>query len=296
MFPRMRQRLIIITAVVVGAIGWMSVADWLRAPDGSTGLSLTTAKVGWGWAVLAVGLAGLPALVLGLFVSVMGNPLAGIFSISAALTVLAGSGGSINGWVWRDEVCMPEAYGGLIIEMIIWEAGLVAMLAVVQFLRSPMRRRMAALVFDDHLGVEYDSHYAKTKSLAAGLICAVVAGVATFLLLRSSDTGQVVWSLILAFLLGGMSSQLIVPQCHPWAIVLSPVLVAVVGYTWVLTAFTNEESFWEAWNLLGQSAMHIPGPALALPVHYASAAVVGCTLGVGWAQNMNAARARVVEA
>jgi len=98
-------------------------------------------------------------------------------------------------------------------------------------------------------------------------------------LIRNASTGQVHCALLLAFTVGGMVAHLIARHDNPVGILFSPALVATVGYTWVIMAYDTTP---DVINALHRG--ELPGLALALPAHYTSAAVVGCTIGLGWAE------------
>lgn len=296
MLPNFRQRLMILTAVLLGAVGWLLVEPQLVASYGGEGLTLMWSRSGPVRATALMAILGIPALAIGLITSVSGSPLAGVFSVTAALSVLAWRGGSIDGYLYHAAdaqatgEALPGAYGTLILEMAIWVVGLVSVLVTIQYLRSPMRSRWPILEFEDHADVDLQFRLPNSPALLAGLICAVVGGVLAFFLLQSSDVGQVVFSLLLAFGIGGFTAQMLCPQSNPVAVLLSPALVAVLAYGWVL-GYESQNKVLTAWY--SSSPIHrLPGLALALPIHYASAAVAGSTMGVGWARSLDASRVK----
>jgi len=289
MFPKIRQRIFIGVAIVIGALAWYPIAGLLRAADGSTGLSLVSARVGLPLAIVWVLLSGLPIFALGLVASVIGNPLSGVFAVSASLCILAGIGGSVDGWFFRAH--LPGDYGLLIVETMIWQTGVVIMLTVIQTLRSPMRARWPALAYDDHLGMDTHVRWPATEAIIAGLICAAVSAGLAYFMLRTSNTSQVVFSLMAAFGIGGMVAHLIFPQTNPVGILLSPCLIAVGTYTYMLFGYGGTDEILAAWY-----AQRLPGLALGLPIHYISAGVAGCTAGIGISQGLEVARDRALSA
>jgi hypothetical protein len=288
MFPSIRQRIVIVLAVVIGGAGWLLVLGLLRAADGSSGISLASSAMGVVGASAMAAVIGLPTLGLGLFVSVLGNPLSGFFAVAAALSVLAGAGGSIDGWMRREQ--LPAAYGGLMIETVIWQMGVAVMLILVGFLRSPLRVRWPALAFQDHLGTDTDIKLPGLKALGAGLVCAIGGVVLGSVLIRNSDTGQVIGSLVVAFGIGGFAAQMIFPQTNPVPVLFAPAVVAAGAYAYVLQRLNGHEQVLQA-VFRGE----FPGLALALPVHYMSAGLMGCTIGMGVAQSVEASGIRSVE-
>jgi hypothetical protein len=53
-------------------------------------------------------------------------------------------------------------------------------------------------------------------------------------------------------------------------------------------------SAWYSMSDAWTQGQRLLGPAVCLPIHYASAAVMGCTIGIGIAQGMDAARAQAL--
>ena len=289
MMPVVRQRMVIFAAVMVGAVVWSSLASVLGAADGSTGLSLTSSYLGLFWATVVVGLAGLIALGLGLIASAMGNPLSGVFAVSAGLCVLAALAGSIDGWINRSQ--LPGDYGLLMVEVLVWQSGVVVMLAAIRWLRSPVRAAWPALAYDDHLGVDLHLKLPRLQALAAAAVCSVCGLAIGWVTIRTSDVGQVIGSLMLGFGVGGLAAGLVFPKVNPAALLFSPAIVAVGVYAYILMSYGSGDDLLRA--LYNQQ---FPGVGLALPIHYVSAGIAGCTMGVGIAQGIEAAKTEVVVA
>lgn len=289
MLPRIRQRVIIAIAAMCGALAWVSISGWLGASDSSDGLSLMTAKTGVVTAVTVTAIAGLPALGLGLVASAMGNPLSGVFAVAAGLCVLAARGGPIDGWIARSE--LPGDYTWLMVEVVIWHAGIVAMISVVQWLRSPVRAMWPALAYDDHLGVDIHLRFPQLKAWAAGLICGVCGFSLSWVAIRNTDSAQVIGMLMISFGIGGLAAGLAFPRVNPVVVLLSPAVAAVGAYAYTMVAYGSSHLFLSAWY-----AQELPGVALGLPIHYASAAVMGCAAGLGVAQGIEAAKFQAVSA
>jgi len=279
MFPGMKQRLLIAVVTVVSGLAWLAVAAPLRAADGASGISLVTAQSGPVLGLLLILLAAVPAVFLGLVVSARANPLAGMFVWGAGLCFLTIYGGDAEGWLRRFDANVPNDYWLLIPEVIVWHLGLVATIATVRLYRKKLRMRWSMLAAEDHLGKETRIELPKGSAWLAGLICAVAAAVLIHLMIRSFDNGQVVCSLILGFGLAAFAAHFWLPQKNPVVILMAPLAVAVVGYLWMAMGHESESQFLSA--MYSQS---LSGLGRALPIHYASAGVVGCVLGVGAAQ------------
>ena len=290
MLPTLRQRLFIATAVVLCGLVWLATKPGLTASDGSSGISLFSARGGpLDSSVLAVA-AAVPALLMALAASTWGNPLTGVFVTAAALIVLTANGGSIDGW-WDRTInesgsALPQAYLGLVLETVIWHLPLVLLILAIGKFRLPLRQRWSLPEAD-----EPDTTTAwrglDLQSVLSGLICAVVSTVLCLLILPVPDTKQVIIGLIIAFTLGGLIGHLFFPVTNPICILLSPAVVAIATYVFVAWRFdTTQQLLTAARDQSLTPLQRLPGPAMALPIHYASSAVAGAAIGVGWAQTL----------
>ena len=286
-----QRRLLFLVTVVVSAASWCAVLPWLMSADGSSGLSLTTARIGFVAGVLLLAVAGIGAMVLGAATSAMGGRLSGVMAISLGLLVAAGRGGPIDGWIYGARTALPGSYLWLMVEVLVWQAGGVVMLLMVQKLRNPLTARWPALAYEDHLEVDVVVSWPSAATLGATVLCAVIAGVLSYWLVRNSDGGQVVGGVGVSFLVAAMITQLLMPKHPATGALFAPALVALSAYGYVLLRFANETSFLAGWYNLGyhsSASAVVPGPALALPVHYASAGVLGAAAGLAWARSMMA--------
>lgn len=289
MFPPIRQRLLIAVTIVLGAGAFSAVLPYVAQRDGATGLSLLD---GDPWrivvAMVVMAGAGLVAAVPAVAASVTGNPMAGVFGLAGALAAAAARAGPIDGWMFRhaEAQALPREYGWLMAELAVWQLGWIGVLLLIQRLRSPLRTRFPALAFTDHLGMDTQLRFPQAASLLAGLTATVTGGALAYLLLRTSVTGQVEAGLLIAFAVAGLMGQMMFPQNNPIGILLSPAVVGAVGYTWVLLTTQSTPQVLADWY-----TGRLPNLALALPVHYASAGVAGCALGIGWAQALQSANA-----
>lgn len=273
----------------------MTILPLLRVADQGSGLSLLAD--GWQHAVMSLLLvagAGVPALLLGVVASACGHPLSGVFAVAAALAVLAWRGGAIDDVLLRaaSQGSLPGVYLRLMAEVLLWQVGVVVMMLIIGKLRSPLRARYPALRFDDHLGVDTQMRLPGLNALASGALCAAVAAALAHGLLRSSDAAQITWGLILAFTVGGLVSQSVLPGTNPVGPCFAPAFVAMAAYAWTFTGYADANALLAAFfNLNGTAATQprLTGLALALPVHYMSAGLAGCAIGIAWAQALNAA-------
>lgn len=288
MLPTLKQRILISAVVLAAGLVWLLAASGLATPDASSGFSLISTERGFVLAVLVVLLTGLPAVGLGLFTAGTGHPLSGVFVVSAALVFLAVAGGAIDGLLWRIEV--PSAYLWLTFEMLLWAALLVGVVALVQRYRLRVRRAAGVFRTDEHWGEGIDLGVPDSQGWLAGLIAAGVGALLANLLIQSTDVGQVIGGLLVAFTLAAMLAQMVLPTTKPAAIVLCPIVVAVLGYLQTWFGYADGDALKAAWY-----AEDLSGLAMALPIHYASAAVAGCVLGVGAAQSLDRAREQAAQ-
>jgi hypothetical protein len=290
MLPILRQRIITAVAIALGALAWLSVRGSLQADDASAGISLFDAHVGPIAAVLLLLAAGLPAVLLGTLTSAWGHPLTGVFAVAVSLCIVAGAGGGIDGFLWRQT--LPGGYANLLAESILWLAALAGLLVLVQRLRGPIRRRLPNLATEQHLGGKMKLRLPDSTSIVAGLVTAGIGALLANFLLQSTAVGQVIGSLILAFLIAALLGQIIIPQANPVGILLSPLIVAAATYAYVVFfgGYRGDAAVLAAWY-----HGELPGLALALPIYYASAGVAGSALGIGMAQAFEHARPRATE-
>jgi hypothetical protein len=291
MFPKQRQRVVIGLACVLGATVLCLAYPRLGWGHPSAGLVLlhgeTWAALG---AVLWLLLTLVPVVAAAVVAAATGNPLSGPFVCTAALTTLAWRGGAIDSWMYHTDV--PNSYGLLLAECFVWLVLLIGVLAATERGGVALLHRWPRLESASLPGPRTRLALPDVQALSAGLVCLLVGGVLALLLIRSSDRSQVIDGLVLAFMLGGLAGQLIFPQNNPVAMLLSPLLAGMVAYGWVLFAYAGKGAagplagdaatqFFRKWYLGG-----LPGLALALPIHLASAGVMGCALGIGWAQGL----------
>jgi hypothetical protein len=279
MFPHMKQRLLIAVATLVAGMAWLAVAQPLRAADGSSGIALVSSQSGVFLAVALMTLVVIPVLGLGLVASAGANPLSGLFVWGAALSFLAVYGGDAGGWLRRYDANVPSDFWYLIPEVIAWHLGVGAMIVLVHRYRDRLRERWPGLITKMHLGKDISMNWPDLAAWRAGLLCIVVGGVLCHLDNRTFGTSQVMLSLALAFGIAAFNAHFFFPQKNPVIILLAPLVVAVVGYAWVALGHSSESDF-----LAAMYSQRLTGLGQALPIHYASAGIVGCAMGLGAAQ------------
>lgn len=286
----MRHKLIVVISIVIGGAVWACAANVLRASDGSSGISLVSAQASPVTAAVVTVLYGLPAIVLGLVAVASRKAASGILVTAVSLCLLAIAGGEQAGWMYRAD--LPGEYGRLIVEMIVWQVGLVVVVLLYQHFADPMRRRFPALIDSAwRQGLDVNVLHWDRSTILGGVICSFVAWIVAGLLMRTSSTGQIVGALIAGFGFGGFMAQLILPRSNPVGVIFSPMVVAIAAYALVLYRFEGRDEVLAAWYRLGgaDGAMpaRLPALAMALPIHFISAGVAGCCLGAGLGHGSN---------
>jgi hypothetical protein len=243
--------------------------------------------------------AFVPVILLALLAASMGNCLAGLFVPAMALAFLAWRGGPIDGWMRRHS--HPGSFAWLAVESLGWLLLMAGIAALVGVVRPRLRAKLGGAGFDP-LGLHRPTFAVPDATgLTAGAATAIVAGVLALFLLRSTDVGQITFGLIVCFTIASLMVQYIFPHANPLAIVLSPMLLALGAYLYARFGYSGHGQVIDAWHraigangspgspglsVSGASGRPLPGLALALPIHYASAGIIGTTIGVGWAQTM----------
>lgn len=300
MLPRITQRLMMLTALTISTLCLLPALTMLTPADGSPGLSLMDTRAGLVWACGLLLLAGLPALLLGLYVSSSGNPLSGVFTIGFAFMILAAKGGSMTGLIYRQaERPADHPRGGSIfmqleIEMVIWVLAWSVMMFLLRLYRLRIRRLFVPSIlqtnFSSQMEIEEDDtprFVLLVRPLLAGLLCAVLGWLLCRALMQTPTSGQVIGSILLAFTIAGLSARLILPTGNVVYLLLSPLLVGFVSYA--MGALTHGSASADSLILRWQQG-EITAPMLAMPIHWASAGLVGVSVGVGMAQGIDRVR------
>ncbi|MFK7790529.1 MAG: hypothetical protein AB8C95_13680 [Phycisphaeraceae bacterium] len=304
MLPTITQRLLMLAVLIVSTLCLLPIVSMLTAADGSSGLSLLDARAGIFGACGLLLLAGLPALLLGLYVSSAGNPLSGVFTIGFALMVLAAHGGSMTGLIWRQaDRPRGQPNGGSIfmqleVEMALWALAWCLMMFLLRRYRARIRGHMVPrwlkTNFSTQMPIEEDDtprFVLHVRPIMAGLLCATLAFVLCKVLMQTPVTGQVLGSILLAFIVAGLTARLILPTGNVVFLLLSPLLVGFATYALgaVLHGSASADDLLLRWQ-----RGEITGPMFAMPVHWASAGLIGVSIGIGMAQAID--RVRVAEA
>ncbi|MEM9914449.1 MAG: hypothetical protein AAF911_05775 [Planctomycetota bacterium] len=293
MLPSQTQRLLMLLAVVVGIPAWWWAAGFLPPADGLSGWALSDSRVGLGRAAGLVLAAALPAVIAAGLIAATGNPLSGVCCVALA-GVIAHHGSSIVGVARRAAELGNEAgsaaavYQRLAVELGVGIVMLTLLLAGLEAVRGIARDHIPRRLQSRHLGGTVHLWKINGQSLIAGVITAAVGAVLTAVLVQSDNPQQVTGGLVLAFTLASLIGHAVMPNDRPWATLVAPALVGIVGYVWTARQLGTTDTPDALLSALYTDAL--PGLALGLPLHYLTAGVLGCAIGIGIGQVIEKAK------
>jgi len=275
------QRIGIALGVLLGSFCWLGVLPSLKSATGTQGIVLLDAPMGV-MACLLVMAAAVPILVLSTVLCAVGRFTTGVSVFAGSLLVLAYTGGSTMGWLQR--VDLPGAYWQLITEMLLWQVMLLGAIALIYQFRPAVHRQLPALI---RRNSQWKTVLKKpgVNELIAAVISCVIALIMSYLLIQNASINQILCSLVFSFALGAGIGQTLMPNTNPVAIFMSPCVVAIAAYLLVLFRYEDQllvvQALFYGSEPGGAITAQFPGPALALPIHYASAGLLGCCIGIG---------------
>lgn len=310
MLPSQTQRLLMLLAVGIATPAWWWAAGLLPPADGLSGWTLSDSAAGLVGAAGLLLLCALPALAAAGFISVTGNPLSGVFCLALAGGI-AHHGNALVGVARRaadapgtapgtapgnlaseTALVIPEVgvgmYPRLVIEMGVGVLLLTLLLAGLQALRGWWSKRVPRRLLSRHLGDSVHLWKIDGKSVTAGLITAAVGAVLTALLVQDGHPQQVAGGLVLAFAIASLLGHAVAPNHRPWATLMAPAIVGSVGYVWAARQLSDTSDADALLAALYTDAL--PGLALGLPLHYLTAGVLGCAIGIGIGQVVEKAK------
>ena len=271
----MKRTLALLLVTAIAIFFWVLIESPLRAADGSSGISLFYAQVSFPAALGLLLAGGLVPFVLCVAIGCWGNPLRGVFAMCLSLTVLGHRGGGMANWLRTHD--LPGAYAVLMVELVVWALLLGALVAAIHLARTHLARRLPMLPWGHS---RYQPLWrADWDTLGGGLTTAGIGAVMVWFILQTPDVGQVTWGLGLSFLIAGFAGHYIWPAAAPVGLVAAPLVVGLGGYGAAIIFYRGSEQVLAAFY-----AGQFHGHAMALPIHYVSAALVGTLLGVAWRQ------------
>lgn len=299
MLPTITQRLMMLAAITVGTLAWMMVFRQLLPADGSAGISLMDARSGTLLAGLLLLVAGLPALLSAVYLASAGNPLSGIYTVGFSLMIVAGLGGSADGLYHRQPTWASGGGGGIFIklglELVLWAAAWCLLMFLVRRYRQRVRNRFVprrlktpyAAVSERLTEEDTPKFVLRVAPIVAGLLCSAIGWLGCMLLIRNATNGQVIGAMLVSFTIAALTARLVIPTGNVVFLVLSPLLAGFVAYAHSAVVHADASST-DLIGLLHRGALI--GPAVTLPIHWASAGMVGVATGIGMAQAIDRVR------
>lgn len=286
-------------AIALGTLSWWLIFPKLLAADGSAGISLMDARAGLWLAGVLLLVFGLPALCSAIYVGASGNPLSGIFTTGFALMIIAGLGGSAKGLLVRQEAWASGAGGGVFvkleIELALWAAAWCLLMFLMRRFRTrvrdhwvPRRLKTPYSPSSQRLSEEDTPKFVlHVTPIVSGLLCAGIGWLLCMVLIQNTEAGQVIGAILLAFTIASLTARIALPTGNVVFLVLSPLLTGFVAFAHAAVVHSGASGT-DIIGLLHRGALI--GPAMTLPIHWASAGMVGVATGIGIAQAIDRVR------
>ncbi len=317
MFPSFRQRLLVLVAMIACGLMYLYSYRVMLVDDGARGATLLFAASPVG-AIGRMMVVTVAAILVGSLVAAIGSPLAGVFTMAAALTFAAVPAGTIHDFI------MNASGGGdyylLAVELLVWGVILLGSTVAIFRLSFLLRCRLPnALLAGDTWRDELDVASQKPdggifwgytptvkksgplanvppseggdssalplwqQGLAATLVTMLIGGLASHFLLRSQEVFQCLWSLGFAFCFGAVIAHQIFPLRNPLYILAAPFVAGMIFYIYTGATLSGGDEL--SYAFVTPNVPRTPtivGPAMALPIFYASAGLAGAVIGLGW--------------
>lgn len=256
-----KRYIVFVIGVVIAAAACVAAISFTTSPRGTIGPTLLQAESPVA-AVIAVTLGLIGATIAGAVVGRLTNALVGLFIVGAGLGALAFRFGSIEDLAFAD--------GSL--KLLTIETAIFSVLVLLSTLAI---YRIAGPLNDIE---PPDDDYNKTKSLFLSSAAALIMLPVVWFIARSDLRGQTLAATFFGCMLAGLVSRLIAPNTQPKLIFATSCLVGAVGH--MFGTFTVgadiEAAFIER---------TIPALSLPLPIDYAAGALMGVSMGLGWARS-----------
>lgn len=285
MLPSIRHRVLIVACTIASALAWRSAMPFLEPATLGQGWTLGSTTLGLGQAFGVLMLASLPVMALAWVASMTGHVMAGPFVLSASLALLALASGNTRHWV--NDASLPKAYGSLAAESPLWFIPAVLLWIGLSLTHRRFQPHWPKLILSGSPAA-IDTQRPNIGRVVLSVICTALlaafwgGGISTWLL-ADGRAAQLVFGLLIGFALAGMLTRLFLPtMTHPLGLILAPLVVSVIVDLYTANQYRSATTLLSDWyhgRLLGL--------ARALPMHYASAAIAGACLGLGWGQGLS---------
>ncbi|MCH8824148.1 MAG: hypothetical protein IH984_11655 [Planctomycetes bacterium] len=256
-----KRHIVFVLGVVAAAAACVAAISFTISPRGTIGPTLLQAQSPAA-AVIAVSLGLMGATIVGAIVGRLTNALVGLFIVGAGLGALAFRFGSIGDLAFANGSLMFLA-----VETVIFSVLVLLSTYVVYKIAGPL---------EDIDPPEDD--YNKTKSLFLSAAAALIMLPIVWFIATSELRGQTLAATFFGCMLAGLASRLIAPNTQPKLIFATACLVGAVGHVYgAYVVGTNIES-----AFIQET---IPALSMPLPIDYAAGALMGVSMGLGWARS-----------
>jgi len=256
-----KRHIVFVLGVVAAAAACVAAISFTISPRGTIGPTLLQAQSPAA-AVIAVSLGLMGATIVGAIVGRLTNALVGLFIVGAGLGALAFRFGSIGDLAFANGSLMFLA-----VETVIFSVLVLLSTYVVYKIAGPLED------IDPP-----DDDYNKTKSLFLSAAAAIIMLPIVWFIAKSELRGQTLAATFFGCMLAGLASRLIAPNTQPKLIFATACLVGAVGHMYgAYVVGTNIES-----AFIQET---IPALSMPLPIDYAAGALMGVSMGLGWARS-----------
>ncbi len=260
-----KRYIVFVAGVVVAAAACVAAISFTISPRGTIGPTLLQAESPVA-AVIAVTLGLIGATIAGAVVGRLTNALVGLFVVGAGLGALAFRFGSIE-----DLAFANGSLRLLALETVIFSVLVLFSTIAVYKIAGPL----------DDIDPP-DDDYKPIKSIALSAAAALLILPVVWFLTQSNLRGQTLAATWIGCMIAGLAARLLAPSTQPKLIFATACIVGAVGHligAFAIGSATGggiETAFIEA---------TLPAVSIPLPIDYAAGALMGVSMGLGWARS-----------
>ena len=260
-----KRYIVFVIGIVVAAAACVAAISFTTSPRGTIGPTLLQAQTPAA-AVIAVTLGLIGATIAGAVVGRLTNALVGLFVVGAGLGALAFRFGSIADLAFANGSLQVLAVESVLFSVLV----LFSTYAIYKF-AGPL----------DDIDPP-DDDYQPVKSIALSAAAAILVLPVVWFFAQSHLRGQTMTATWLGGMIAGLAARLLAPNTQPKLIFASACLIGAVGHmigAYVIGFATSggiTSAFIES---------TIPAVSMPLPIDYAAGALMGVSMGLGWARS-----------
>lgn len=260
-----KRYIVFVIGVVVAAAACVMAISFTTSPRGTIGPTLLQAQAPAA-AVIAVILGMIGATIAGAIVGRLTNALVGLFVVGAGLGALAFRFGSFEDLAFANGSIKVLAVETVLFSVLV----LFSTYAIYKF-AGPL----------DDIDPP-DDDYKPIKSIALSTAAAVLVLPVVWFFAQSALRGQTITATLFGGMIAGLAARLIAPQVQPKLIFVSVCLIGAVGHMIGAYVIGSATSGGITSAFIGRT---IPAVSMPLPIDYAAGALMGVSMGLGWARS-----------